>query len=321
MFGFMSVVSLAELIQSSISKIPTDIDLVVGIPRSGMLPAYLIGLYRNTAVLDLPTFLKGDGPEHGSTRPTANGTPSLWSARSILLVDDSVSSGRSMKDAVDRILASGYCGKLKTCAAIVEPSKYQAVDIHFCEIPMPRFFEWNAFHHPYLIQTACMDMDGVLCEDPGPEQNDDGARYREFLRTTPIRFRPTGKIGHIVSARLEKYRSLTEEWLRRNKIEYGSLQLLDLPTGEDRSRLKSHSSFKARFYRASSAEIFFESNPSQAHEIARLSRKPVLCVETMRLHLPAMTSWSIRNQIKWKLAVPIGRARSFFQFAKRAVDS
>lgn len=34
-----------------------------------------------------------------------------------------------------------------------------------------------------ILKKACLDIDGVLCVDPTPEENDDGPRYREFLLT------------------------------------------------------------------------------------------------------------------------------------------
>jgi uncharacterized HAD superfamily protein len=31
------------------------------------------------------------------------------------------------------------------------------------------------------LKKACFDIDGVLCADPLPEQNDDGEKYINFL--------------------------------------------------------------------------------------------------------------------------------------------
>lgn len=51
-----------------------------------------------------------------------------------------------------------------------------------------------------------MDIDGVLCADPTPEENDDGEKYRHFLLNTPPLFIPKVTIGTLVTSRLEKYR-------------------------------------------------------------------------------------------------------------------
>mgnify|MGYP006922448723 CR=1 FL=1 len=40
-------------------------------------------------------------------------------------------------------------------------------------------------HHRYM-KEACVDIDGVLCMDPLPKENDDGARYIDFIRNATI---------------------------------------------------------------------------------------------------------------------------------------
>lgn len=63
-----------------------------------------------------------------------------------------------------------------------------------------------------------MDIDGVLCADPTPEENDDGEKYRHFLLNTPPLFIPKVTIGTLVTSRLEKYRPETEAWLQKNHV-------------------------------------------------------------------------------------------------------
>ncbi len=309
MIGFMSFADLGATINRGIDRIPTGIDMVVGIPRSGMIPAYMIGLYCNISVLDLPTFLSGKNSEHGS-RALGIELSTPMNARSILLVDDSLSSGASMQSAIDRIHSSGYAGKITTCAVVVEPSRLNLVDIYFCEMPWPRFFEWNAFYHPTLLASACFDLDGVLCADPTPEENDDGPRYLKFLQQAKLRFRSTYLIGDIVSARLEKYREVTEQWLAKNHVLYRNLHLIDLSSALERTKLKAHCTHKAKVYQGNNSVIFFESDPDQAAEISRLSSKPVLCTTDMNLYLPSLYTWPIRKVIKWKFFVPIGRVKA-----------
>jgi uncharacterized HAD superfamily protein/hypoxanthine phosphoribosyltransferase len=308
MIGFLSLAGLGAKVAECIERVPVGIDMVVGIPRSGMIPAYMIGLFRNLPVLDLPSFLLGRTPEHG-LRTLESEPPSALHHKWILLVDDSISTGRAIREAVSKVKASGYAGRITTCAVVAAPQRYKDVDIYFCEIPHPRLFEWNAFHHE-LVEEACFDLDGILCADPTPTENDDGPRYRDFLQRAQPRFRPTRTIGDIVSARLEKYRDLTKKWLVDNRISYRRLHLIDLPSAEDRIRLKAHCPHKAKVYRKSGASIFFESDASQAEHIARLASKPVLCTGDMRLYLPGISLRSVPKRIKWHLATPIGRVRA-----------
>lgn len=311
MFGYLSFADLSVVIRDNIQRIPSSVDLVVGIPRSGMIPAYMVGLYMNRHVMDLESYLAGYSLGHGRTRAVGKQLDSAASARHILLVDDSASSGTSILRSRDRILAAGFTGKVTTCAVVVVPSAGGAVDLFFKEMPQPRVFEWNAFHHPELA-NSCFDIDGLLCVDPTPTQNDDGVRYQEFLRTAQPLFRPTLHIGYVVSSRLEKYRALTEGWLRANDISFGSLHLLDLPTQEERQRQGAHAKHKARVYRDTGALLFYESEPAQSAEIARLSGKPVLCTADMTLHLPdGLHAGAIMRNASWTIRRPLGRIKGW----------
>jgi uncharacterized HAD superfamily protein/orotate phosphoribosyltransferase len=311
MFGFESISQLSHDIRSQLHRVPKDVDLVVGIPRSGMIPAYLLGLFVNRLVLDLDSFLAGRAAGHGSTRALGAEVRDPLSAKHILLVDDSLTSGGSMRKCVERVRMSAFGGRMTTCAAIVVPSMGGAVDISFREMPQPRIFEWNAFHHTEVV-NSCFDLDGVLCVDPTERENDDGPRYGEFIRNARPLFVPTQRVGHIVSARLEKHRELTEEWLRRNGIAYGCLHLIDLPSQAERMRLGAHSKHKAKVYRSTGASLFYESDIEQAQEIAQLSGRPVLCPTNMNLYLPTgLTAAISLTNTKWHLKRPLGRLKGW----------
>lgn len=313
MFGYVSFADLAAAIRRQLHLVPGTVDLIVGIPRSGMIPAYQIGLFLNRNVTDLDSFLLDRDLGHGSTRKPALTPDSPHKARHILLVDDSIASGASLKRALERMAATGFRGRLSTCAAIVAPSQRASVDVSFITMPQPRIFEWNAFHHA-CIENACFDLDGVLCVDPHERDNDDGPRYRQFLRTARPLFAPSVRIGHIVSARLEKYRSLTEEWLAAHGIKYGALHLIDLPDKEARMRLNAHSQHKARVYRETGAALFYESDPGQARQIARAAGKPVLCVADMSMVLPdALDPRVALKTTIWNLHRPLGYAKGWLK--------
>jgi len=318
MFGYVSVAQLSADIRAKLQDIPQTIDLVVGIPRSGMIPAYLIGLYLNRHVVDLETFLANGVAGHGHTRKVGIDIAEPQAARHILLVDDSLMTGGSLQRSIERIRASSFSGKLTTCAAIVMPAAGSSVDLFFREMPRPRIFEWNAFHHD-MIEKSCFDLDGILCVDPTREECDDGPRYQEFLRTARPLFKPTRKIGHIVSARLEKHRAPTEAWLAANGISYGALHLIDLPSEADRRRLRAHSPHKAKVYRETDAVLFYESELEQAKDIARLSGRPVLCTADMTLQLPtALQLAASLKQARWRLKIPVGRLKRWLRQQARA---
>jgi uncharacterized HAD superfamily protein/hypoxanthine phosphoribosyltransferase len=313
MYGYVSFAQLSTAIRTQLHAIPADVDLIVGIPRSGMVPAYQIGLFLNRLVCDIEGFLADGTISHGHTRKLGVSLNSLRQAQHILLVDDSIATGGSMQKALARIQESGFAGRISTCAAIVAPSHRSSVQVSFITLPQPRLFEWNAFHHA-CVENACFDMDGVLCVDPTSHDNDDGPRYEKFLSSARPLFRPTLRIGHIVSARLEKYRSLTEDWLAANNISYGTLHLVDLPSKEDRIRQGAHCSHKIRVYRDTGASMFYESDLGQAREIAQGSGKPVLCVGDMSMVMPGASHLTATaKSALWRLRYPLGRAKGWLK--------
>jgi uncharacterized HAD superfamily protein/orotate phosphoribosyltransferase len=318
MFGYVSFAQLSTAIRTQLHAIPCDVDLIVGIPRSGMVPAYQIGLFLNRLVCDIDSFIADGSIGHGHTRKLGIELESLRQARHVLLVDDSIATGGSMQKALARIQESGYTGKVSTCAAIVAPSHQSSVHISFITLPLPRLFEWNAFHHA-CVENACFDLDGVLCVDPTAHDNDDGPRYEKFLSNARPLFRPTLRIGHIVSARLEKYRGLTEDWLGANNISYGKLHLVDLPSRAERIRLGAHCSHKIRVYRETGASMFYESDVGQAHEIAQGSGKPVLCVDDMSMVMPGASHLAATaKSALWRLHYPLGRVKGWLKQQMRS---
>jgi uncharacterized HAD superfamily protein len=118
-----------------------------------------------------------------------------------------------------------------------------------------------------------------LCLDPTQEENDDGTRYGRFLAEARPLYRPTVRIHHLVTSRLERYRPQTEAWLEQQRIEFDRLSMIDLPDAASRRRLRAHAPFKARLYREDDhASIFLESEKEQAIAIAAASGKPVICI-------------------------------------------
>ena len=63
---------------------PRDIDLIVGIPRSGMFPANLLALYLNCKVTDLGSFINGHIYQTGERGKFID----VHRFRKVLVVDD-----------------------------------------------------------------------------------------------------------------------------------------------------------------------------------------------------------------------------------------
>lgn len=282
---YRSVADLNETILANLHRLPRDIDLVVGVPRSGLLAANLLSLMANIPLTDLDSLLDGRLYTPGTTKATARTTRPLEEMRRILILDDSISGGTAMARARERVARSGIAAEFIFAAVYATQPHHPEADMVFEQVPLPRIFQWNFMHH-VALERACVDIDGVLCLDPTEDQNDDGDRYRQFLGDAIPLHATSRKIGWLVTSRLEKYRDLTEAWLKAQGIEYGELVMLDLPSKAERQRLGAHGSFKAEVYRRTDSTLFIESEERQAEAIARLSGKPVLCIETNHMHIP-----------------------------------
>ena len=274
---YVTTAELSDLIRKNLWKIPHDIDLVVGVPRSGMLPATMISLFLNTRLTDIDSFV-----EHGSyfTNGISRGTYVKSSEiKKILIVDDSIDTGKSLLAAQKKL------GKIRDkkfedlfCVPIASTSGANMVDLHFTIIDDDRLFEWNIFHHA-ILENTCVDIDGVLCMDP--VEDDDGEKYQYFLNTANPLFTPTCRINTLISCRLEKYRTQTENWLKKHNIVFDNLIMLDLPNKTERLKWNNYGNYKGTYYKEKEdCILFIESSFFQAKQIAEISHKPVYCVET-----------------------------------------
>lgn len=276
--NYRSIKDLNDTILNNLHQLPRDIDLIVGVPRSGMLPANLMALYMNIPYTDIDSFINGHIYKSGERSQFFNASI----VKEVLVVDDSIASGNAMRKVKEKL--SSLEGKFNFRYAVVYGLNSKAKNVDYCleNVPTPRYFQWNIFNHTSL-EKACFDIDGVLCVDPKDEENDDGVKYIEFLLNAAPLYIPGGKIGALVTSRLEKYRSETEAWLERNKVKYDELIMLDLPDMKARQKANNHASHKAEIYKSSKYNLFIESNLNQANDINRITKKPVFCTENFEM--------------------------------------
>ena len=287
--NYRSIADLSNAVSRNLYRLPSDVDLVVGVPRSGLLAAAIMALALNVPFTDVEGFLTGRLLATGRTRRRNTFDRSLADMSNVVVVDDSISSGELMADVRTKIKAAYPEKKITFCAVYGVRADQPGVDIAFEVVPHPRLFQWNLFHHS-LLEQCCVDIDGVLCVDPTDDENDDGNKYIQFLLEAAPMHTPTKKVGYLVTSRLEKYRTQTEAWLQTRGITYGELIMLDLPSKEERQRLGAHGHFKGTVFRHADALLFIESERLQAAEIAKISGKPALCVETQELFSPNLFS-------------------------------
>lgn len=273
---YITIRELSDMIRENLWKIPHDIDLVVGIPRSGLMVANMIALFLNKRLTDIDSFITGIVYECGERGVYVE----KRECHKILVVDDSVQSGRAITRAKTKLQQVADKYAFVFASPIVSTEGKEFVDVYFEIIDDERVFEWNLFHHS-ILENSCMDIDGVLCCNP--EEDDDGEKYTAFLKEAKPLFTPTVTIDTLVTCRLEKYRKLTEEWLGKHNISYRHLVMLNLLDKESRIKWGKHGEFKGEYYKNSDCGLFIESSYYEASIIAKVSNKSVICVETNEL--------------------------------------
>jgi len=269
-YRFITTANLLTDTSKLLAQVPPDIDLVIGVARSGLLPATYLAcqLHRPLASLSKRGLTAcGDG-----WRLQSREVPHT---RKILLVDDTVYSGSTLAKMKLKIAELLPGVEVLTAAIYVHPKSVSKLDYHSVMLPGRHYLEWN-FFNSIGVSRAVFDFDGILCEDIKAIDDDDGERYIKALENAiPKYYVRREPIPVIATARLEKYRDVTVDWLNRHEIRFKKLVMGPWKTQNERR--KQISKFKADVYSAYEYNLFVESEPGQAREIAALTKKEVLC--------------------------------------------
>jgi uncharacterized HAD superfamily protein len=261
-----------------------------------MIPAYMLGLRLNLPVIDLEGFLNGNAPVGGRRLEVTD----YSAVNNILVVDDSIRFGGQILQVKEKLQQKptynyGFCTPFATT------ENRHLVDYSFELIDKPRIFQWNIMHS-WIYEHSCVDIDGVLCDDPTVEENDDGENYIRFLLNAPVKYKPVVFIHTLVTNRLEKYRPQTEQWLSNHGIQYRELLMLDLPDRATRMRMGNYGAFKAKVYQAKKDTLLFiESDYSQACRINELTGRAVFCVDEMRFFPPLKPKIPVYRMVAGKV--------------------
>ena len=90
---YTSYEDLASTIRRNIWKVPADVELIVGVPRSGMICALMVAEFINKPVADLESFIDGRVWRTGRRGRAKD------EYRKVLIIDDTVYAGNAIKNA------------------------------------------------------------------------------------------------------------------------------------------------------------------------------------------------------------------------------
>ncbi|EAZ82449.1 phosphoribosyltransferase family protein [Algoriphagus machipongonensis] len=276
--NYRSFDDLHQTISQNISKIDFEVDLVVGVPRSGIIPATIISLLLHKPFVTLTEFINEFEPIGGMRTSGFQ-----YRKKNVLLVDDSINSGNAINQ-VKKSISLFHDIDFKFAAIYSTPDASNKIDVFFEIVNSPRIFQWNVLNS-WIYSKSCVDIDGVLCEDPTEYENDDSLNYIHFLLNAKPKYIPPVPVDILVTNRLEKYRKETVIWLNKNGIKYNELHMSPHKSKIERQRAKDYSSFKANVYlkNKSKSLLFIESSYNQAVSINSITKLPVFCIESMSL--------------------------------------
>lgn len=255
--------------------LPANIDLIIAIARSGLLPGSLISYHLHLPLFSVSRQQGLQDLGHGVRLENyMRNNP-----RHILIIDDTVAGGKEMRNNYITVKDKFPNAKITKAVIYAHPMGIKDVDCYVGIYPGSHYLEWNWCNAGHGAGCV-MDFDGIICHDCPVEDDDDGERYINFLNNVKPLYLPRRTVVPIVvTARREKYRNLTMNWLNKYGIRVQQLIMRDFEVNNWSEELGA---WKASFY-SDNYVLFAESEPEQAKVIQRITGKPVLCPQLKRV--------------------------------------
>lgn len=274
--NFVTYGTMAHDAQVFARTLPRDTIGVLGVPRSGMLPATIVASEIGVRLGEPFTFIASGGAFLRSGRRMS------WdpgSCGTVVILDDSIYGGSAMANVLEALAAAPALRdrfRFLTAALYLEPGMEERVDLYHRVLPSPRLFAWNWLGVKSL-SSAFVDMDGLLCVDPDP-YDDDGVDYQEAIRHAEPLCRPHQPIGTILTGRLERWNEITRAWLYEHGVKVRQIIAAPFATAQDR-RVHGVARWKASVLEEYRPPYYLESDVRLAREIADLANGvcPVVC--------------------------------------------
>ncbi len=262
--SFINNMEMAAYVDQWVRNFDRQYDLIVGVPRSGLLVACMIATKLG--------------------KPLATPENIVWTSKSIslkpihsiLVVDDCISTGKSINTAAERIKALYPQAAVYRGVLFASSNTKNMVDTYGASIDGYQIYQWNVMH--FKFGPVGFDIDGVLCEECPDLKNEE--RYLEFLRTARPYLIPEFEIDYIITSRPEKYRPETEKWLKDHGVRYKNLVMWNVSSKPDGNETAA---YKSGVIKSTPIKYYVESNTKQAEEIWKTTRKPCICTDEMRI--------------------------------------
>lgn len=285
----LSYVSWAELHRDVVALMETvhkeGIVGIVGVPRSGMIPASQLAVMMGVPLTSVNEFVltgefHADGFSRINDRPVAEGP--------VLLLEDSVNTGRSLLHQVKKLGGTEIHSRFQYANFTIIPASLYTAQHRpplYCvrQVPHPRIFAWN-WLDSWITSRSMFDIDGVICADPRIFDDEPTAYIHEIKNLLPRYITKQPAVHTFCTNRLERFRDVTEEYLRKHGLFWNTLLMRPEKTAAERRAAGPYGRWKGeRYAAATNLQLFVESDRVQAELIFRVSGKPVLCTDADKM--------------------------------------
>jgi hypoxanthine phosphoribosyltransferase len=274
-------VTITDLQRATLKLMPLieEFDGIVGVPRSGMIPASILSSLCNKPLfsitdnkLEMLKFMSN----FGGSRMVNFKTNKSIKDMSLVFIDDTTHCGIS-----SRRLKETFGKNISVMSVYSTDFGSQHIEGYSELLHTPHLLEWNFFNSTYADITM-FDIDGVFCDNIPIDICEDEEKYTKYIEGIAPKFHRIPKLfkaSKLVTGRLEKYRGTTENWLKRYGFNYDELVMF--PTDREAERNANHfqvvGEYKAEVFNSDKQQYFVESELSEAKVIKSLTNKTVIC--------------------------------------------
>jgi orotate phosphoribosyltransferase len=245
--------------------LPKNFDVIIGIPRGGLLIANVLACKLNTALSTPNEFINGNVWYSTNSNVIQ---PKKYSR--LLLIEDSIRSGHLLQQEYRRLKTHNPSLDIKCGSLFINKDQTKSnIDYYLTYQKDEEPIEWNMPTSFNMDCNVAVDLDGILCRDDNQEE--------------PL-YIPSFTVKAIITGRPEKERYETEAWLKRNNVHYKKLIMYD-GTVENKTQ-KEVSKYKARNIIDINAAFYWESDVKEAALIANQAVIPVYCPSAHKIISP-----------------------------------
>jgi hypoxanthine phosphoribosyltransferase len=248
--------------------LPKDFDVIIGIPRGGLMVANVIACKLGKPLSTPNDFIQGN--IWFSQAPKVL-SPQKY--RKVLLVEDNVGVGRQIHKDAQMLKDFDPSLEIKLGSLFATKEFPDSVDYHMAYTRKGLTWENTMMTSFNCDGNIAVDLDGVLCKDENPEE--------------PL-YIPSFTVKAVITGRLEDERDQTETWLKNNNVHYKELIMYE-GTAASRTQ-RAVSKYKAEHIIDLNASLFWESDVMQAAYIANMASVPVYCPKAQRIISPKVMS-------------------------------